>query len=223
MRFYDTAIAFLLRKPTLWECLLRALRRCRAAAVKCSSMITRHRYRGPVPGLTLATTRVSCSYYHELSALDEVLIRMSARSMSPGRLTMLFQYFRAAEDGGEILIAEGEQEVACVLRVGSHLQPAPLPAALRHAVEKYIAPMAEPPRADNQPLLASNISVLRNTIGMLQKWATPASRPTRHYGFGNLERAVVLGPGSRQVPECQEHHPYCCPAHPLRSNKRCVS
>jgi enediyne biosynthesis thioesterase len=95
-------------------------------------------------GLTLATTRVSCSYYQELSALDEVLIRMSASSMSPGRLTMLFQYFRVAEDGGEILIAEGEQEVACVLRVGSHLQPAPLPAALRHAVEKYITPMAEP-------------------------------------------------------------------------------
>jgi enediyne biosynthesis thioesterase len=95
-------------------------------------------------GLTLATTRVSCSYYQELSALDEVLVRMSASSMSPGRLTMLFQYFRVAEDGGEILIAEGEQEVACVLRVGSHLQPAFLPVALRHAVEKYITPIAEP-------------------------------------------------------------------------------
>jgi enediyne biosynthesis thioesterase len=94
-------------------------------------------------GLTLATTRVSCSYYQELSALDEVLIRMSAGSMSPGRLIMLFQYFRVAE-GGETLVAEGEQEVACVLRVGSHLQPAPLPAALRHAVEKYITPAAEP-------------------------------------------------------------------------------
>ena len=51
-------------------------------------------------GLTLATTRVSCSYYQELSALDEVLIRMSAGSMSPGRLTMLFQYFRVGEGGG---------------------------------------------------------------------------------------------------------------------------
>lgn len=93
-------------------------------------------------GLTLATTRVSCSYYQELSALDEVLIRMSAGAMSPGRLTMLFQFFRVLADGGETLVAEGEQEVACVLRVGPELQPAPLPAALRDAVKKYITPVA---------------------------------------------------------------------------------
>jgi enediyne biosynthesis thioesterase len=94
-------------------------------------------------GLTLATTRVSCSYYQELSALDEVLIRMRAGSMTAGRLTMRFQYFRAMEGGEEILVAEGEQEIACVLRVGSHIEPAPLPAALRNAVEKYITPAAE--------------------------------------------------------------------------------
>ena len=94
-------------------------------------------------GLTLATVRVSCSYYQELSALDEILIRMRAGALSAGRLTMLFQYFRVLEDGEEILVAEGEQEVACVLRDGPHLQPAPLPPALRHAVEKYISPAAE--------------------------------------------------------------------------------
>lgn len=94
-------------------------------------------------GLTLATTRVSCSYYQELSALDEVLVRMRAGAMTPGRLTMLFQYFRVADGGEELLVAEGEQEVACVQRVGPHVQPAPLPAALRHAVEKYITPVAE--------------------------------------------------------------------------------
>lgn len=91
-------------------------------------------------GLTLATTRVSCSYYQELSAFDEVLIRMSAAAMSPGRLTMLFQFFRVLADGGETLVAEGEQEVACVQRSGVHLQPAPLPSALCHAVKKYITP-----------------------------------------------------------------------------------
>ena len=94
-------------------------------------------------GITLATTRVSCSYYQELSAFDEVLIRMSAGALSPGRLTMLFQFFRVS-DGVETLVAEGEQEVACVLREGTHLHPAPLPAALRHAVEKYITPAGEP-------------------------------------------------------------------------------
>lgn len=91
-------------------------------------------------GLTLATTRVSCSYYQELSALDEVVIRMSAGAMSPGRLTMLFQFFRVLADGGETLVAEGEQEIACVQRSGGHLQPAPLPSVLCDAVKKYITP-----------------------------------------------------------------------------------
>ena len=91
-------------------------------------------------GLTLATTRVSCSYYQELSAFDDVLIRMSPGAVSPGRLTMMFQYFRILPDGGKTLVAEGEQEVASVMRSGSHLQPAPLPEALRKAVESYITP-----------------------------------------------------------------------------------
>lgn len=94
-------------------------------------------------GLTLVTTRVSCSYYQELSLFDEVVIRMRAGEIAPARLTMRFQYFRVLEGGEELLVAEGEQEVASVLRGGSHLEPVPLPAALRHAVERYIAPVAE--------------------------------------------------------------------------------
>lgn len=94
-------------------------------------------------GMTLATIRVSCSYYQELSALDEVLIRMSAGTMSTGRLTIVFQFFRVLPDGEETLVAEGEQEVACVVRAGSNLQPAPLPTALRHAVQRYITPVGE--------------------------------------------------------------------------------
>ena len=89
-------------------------------------------------GTTLATTRVSCSYYHELAVLDEVVIRMRAGTMTPGRLIMLFQFFRVSENGEEMLVAEGEQEVACVQRIGQQVHPAPLPPALREAVQKYI-------------------------------------------------------------------------------------
>ncbi len=90
-------------------------------------------------GMALATTRVSCSYYQELSVFDDVLIRMSSMAMTPNRLTMLFQYFRISPQGEEDLVAEGEQEVACVIRTGPRAEPRPLPEALRHAVERYIA------------------------------------------------------------------------------------
>lgn len=88
-------------------------------------------------GVTLATTRVSCAYYQELSLFDDVLIRMSSTAITPSRLTMHYQYFRISEEGEEHLVAEGEQEVACVRRTSNHVEPVPLPEALRVAVEDY--------------------------------------------------------------------------------------
>src|SRR5215470_5210544 len=85
-------------------------------------------------GLSLATTRVSCSYYRELAPLDEVAIRMSAAAMTPSRLTMAFQYVRLRPGGEEELVAEGEQEVACMRGEGDSREPALLPQALREAV-----------------------------------------------------------------------------------------
>ena len=93
-------------------------------------------------GLALATTRVACSYYRELAPLDEVVIRMSAAAMTPSRLTMSFQYFRLGPGGEEELVAEGEQEVACLQRTNDRMEPAPLPQALRDAVELYMRPPA---------------------------------------------------------------------------------
>jgi enediyne core biosynthesis thioesterase len=90
--------------------------------------------------LALATTRVTCSYHRELAAFDEVAVRMSAASMTPSRLTMTFQYFRLGRDGREELVAEGEQEIACLERRGERMEPSPLPQALRDAVELYMEP-----------------------------------------------------------------------------------
>jgi enediyne core biosynthesis thioesterase len=86
----------------------------------------------------IATTRVSCSYYQELSAFDEVLIRMKLGSMTPSRLTMTFHYFRVLSSGEEIPVADGEQEVVCLRRVGNRRELIPLPETLRTAVERYV-------------------------------------------------------------------------------------
>jgi enediyne biosynthesis thioesterase len=89
-------------------------------------------------GFAIATTRVSCSYYQELSAFDEVSIRMSARAITPSRLTMLFRYYRVLPDGEETLVAEGEQEIVCVRRNGAGVEPVSLPEPLREAAAQYI-------------------------------------------------------------------------------------
>jgi enediyne biosynthesis thioesterase len=93
-------------------------------------------------GLVLATTRVACSYYRELAPLDEVAVRMGAAAMTLSRLTITFQYFRLGPGGEEELVAEGEQEVACMHRANDRMEPAALPQALRDAVELYMRPQA---------------------------------------------------------------------------------
>lgn len=90
-------------------------------------------------GLALATTRVSCACYQELSLFDDVPVRMSSTAINPSQMTMLFQYFRISEQGEEQLVAEREQEVACVRRTGDHIEPMPLPAARREVVEHFMA------------------------------------------------------------------------------------
>lgn len=88
-------------------------------------------------GLALVTVHVSCHYFRELSAFDEVVLRMRAGAVSAGRVTMLFEYARSLPGGGEELVARGEQEVACLRRQGSTMVPEALPEALRAALRAY--------------------------------------------------------------------------------------
>ena len=87
-------------------------------------------------GLALVTTRVSCEFMAELSAFDEVVIRMRLGALRQNRITMLFEYWRQGA-GGEELAARGEQQVACMQREGERLLPAPVPPRLREALMEY--------------------------------------------------------------------------------------
>lgn len=87
-------------------------------------------------GLYLATTRCSCEYRAELSAFDEVVVRMRLGALTQNRLTMTFEYVRLNGDREE-LVARGEQQVAFVRREGDRLVPTPIPAALREALQAY--------------------------------------------------------------------------------------
>ena len=87
-------------------------------------------------GLCLVTTRCSCEYFAELSAFDEVIIRMRLAALHQNRITMSFEYWRRQGDAEE-MVARGEQQVACMQREGNRLEPLPVPRSLREALQAY--------------------------------------------------------------------------------------
>jgi enediyne biosynthesis thioesterase len=87
-------------------------------------------------GLALATVRCSCDYLAEIEAFDEIAIRMRLGGIVQNRITLLFEYWRQAGEGEE-LIARGEQVVACMRREGKRAVPAAIPGALREALKPY--------------------------------------------------------------------------------------
>lgn len=88
-------------------------------------------------GLHLVTVRVSCDYINELFALDTVIIKMSVGDITQSRITMLFEYFRL-DQGGETLIAKGEQQIACMNKTEAGMSPAKIPPSLRAALDLYL-------------------------------------------------------------------------------------
>ncbi|HEV7808694.1 MAG TPA: acyl-CoA thioesterase [Solirubrobacteraceae bacterium] len=91
-------------------------------------------------GLALATTRCSCAYFAELEAFDRITVRMTLGGVSQNRVLMRFDYLR-----DELLVARGEQEVACMRRDGDALRPVPVPAEMLDALAGYAANAAANP------------------------------------------------------------------------------
>jgi enediyne core biosynthesis thioesterase len=87
--------------------------------------------------LVMVTTRVACEYFNELFAFDEVMVRMRAGSVSESRVTMLFDYI-CKQEGGEALMARGEQQVACLLKKNGRTVATPIPKSLREALIPYL-------------------------------------------------------------------------------------
>jgi enediyne biosynthesis thioesterase len=88
-------------------------------------------------GLALVTLRVSCEYYQELAAFDELMIRMRLAELAQHRMQLSFEYWRLGE-AGEELVARGEQELDCMGRdAEGTLEPQPWPQPLRDALRPY--------------------------------------------------------------------------------------
>ena len=87
-------------------------------------------------GLSLATVNCSCEYFAELTAFDEIVVRMRLAELVQNRMRLAFEYWRRKQ-GTDELVARGEQQIACMKRDGKNFAPAPVPKSLQAALAQY--------------------------------------------------------------------------------------
>ncbi|OLB81246.1 MAG: 4-hydroxybenzoyl-CoA thioesterase [Actinobacteria bacterium 13_2_20CM_2_71_6] len=87
--------------------------------------------------LKLFTLKVDCEFFAELTAFDELAIRMSLVDLAQTQLEFSFEYVRLEPGGGETLVARGRQRVACMRGPNTRTVPARVPDSLLRALEPY--------------------------------------------------------------------------------------
>ncbi|HEX4815952.1 MAG TPA: acyl-CoA thioesterase [Nonomuraea sp.] len=89
--------------------------------------------------LKLFTLKVDCEFFAEITAFDELSIRMRLVELTQTQLEFGFDYVRVSPDGGELLVARGRQRVACMRGPNTRTVPARVPDALVRALEPYVS------------------------------------------------------------------------------------
>ncbi|MEU4578860.1 MULTISPECIES: acyl-CoA thioesterase [Nonomuraea] len=87
--------------------------------------------------LKLFTLKVDCEFFAEITAFDELSIRMRLTELTQTQVEFGFDYMRLNQDGSETLIARGRQRVACMRGPNTRTAPARVPEALVRALEPY--------------------------------------------------------------------------------------
>jgi enediyne biosynthesis thioesterase len=83
--------------------------------------------------LKLFTLRVDCEFFAEITAFDELSIRMRLVELAQTQLEFGFDYVRLDPHGRETLVARGRQRVACMRGPNGRTVPARVPEALVRA------------------------------------------------------------------------------------------
>ena len=92
--------------------------------------------------LKLFTLKVDCEFFSEITAFDELSIRMYLLELGQTQVQFGFDYLRADPGGGHTLVARGTQRVACMRGPNTRTVPSPVPETLVRALEPYRAVMA---------------------------------------------------------------------------------
>ena len=93
--------------------------------------------------LKLFTLRVDCEFYAEITAFDELSLRMRLDELTQTQVQFTFDYVKVTNDA-EDLIARGKQRIACMRGPNTNTVPTRVPDALRIALAPF---SAQPGRA----------------------------------------------------------------------------
>jgi len=93
--------------------------------------------------LKLFTLKVDCEFFAEITAFDEVSIRMRLLELGQTQLQFGFDYVRLDAGGGDTLVARGMQRVACMRGPNTRTVPSRVPEALVRALEPYTHQLAK--------------------------------------------------------------------------------
>ena len=89
--------------------------------------------------LRLVTLNVSCEYFAELHAFDEVEIRMWLAQLRQHRIKLGFDYLLRRSDS-DLLVARGFQEIGCMRQTADGLAPTAVPHGLAAALAEFDTP-----------------------------------------------------------------------------------
>lgn len=99
--------------------------------------------------LKLFTLKCECEFLTEITAFDELSIRMRLEELTQTQIGFAFDYVRL-RGGIEELVARGRQRIACMRGPNTNTRPTRVPEPLRAALSRYtVAPVA------GQPVLAA--------------------------------------------------------------------
>lgn len=87
--------------------------------------------------LKLFTLKVDCEFFLEVTAFDEIAIRMRLVELSQTQVEFGFDYVLVDLTGAESLIARGRQRVACMRGDNGATLPTAVPEALQIALRPY--------------------------------------------------------------------------------------
>ncbi len=94
--------------------------------------------------LQLFTLNAECEFFANVSAFDELSIRMNIEELTQTQIQFSFDYVKLTEDGKEQPVGRGYQRIACMRGQGSDTVPCWVPDELRLALAPYSEAKSEP-------------------------------------------------------------------------------
>jgi enediyne biosynthesis thioesterase len=87
--------------------------------------------------LKLFTLKAECDFFSEITAFDELSIRMRLDELTQTQVVFSFDYVQITKDATESLIARGSQRIACMRGPNNATVPTRVPAQLLEALAPF--------------------------------------------------------------------------------------